>query len=79
MTINDQERSRLNNRIRIIDKSLARDLKHHRNRVSKQGAVERRGVPMVFVPRGDSGFFEGADVVELCHKFLDEHQVPANP
>lgn len=75
----DAERARLNRRIRVLDKDLARDLKHYRNRISKQGAVDRRGASMTFVPRGDSGFMEASDVIPLCHEFLDEHGIPADP
>ena len=75
----DHERDRLNRRIRILPKELARQLKHYRNRISTRKAVESRGGHYVFVPKGNSGFVEGADVVSLCHSYLDQHNVPENP
>lgn len=74
-----RERDRLNRRIRILPKELARQLKHYRNRISTPGAIKRREVAYVYVPKGNSGFFEGADVVALCHSFLDNHQIPQDP
>ena len=73
------ERDRLNRRIRILPKELARQLKHYRNRISRHAAVEQRGSAFVFVPKGSSGFMEGADVVSLCHQFLDQRQIPTHP
>ena len=79
MNTTSSERDRLNRRIRGLSKEVARDLKHFRNRISKQGAAERRGVAMQFVPRGDSGFFEPTDVIPLCHAFLDERGIVVDP
>ncbi len=77
--IRDVERDRLNRRIRILDKETARELKRYRNRISKHASVERRNQSFVFVPRGQSGFLEGADVVSLCHILLDVQGVPEDP
>lgn len=70
-----QERARLNQRIRILPKTVARELKAYRQKISSIGAVNRRGASMVFVPRGNSGFMEGADVIPLCHQFLDARNI----
>lgn len=71
----DQERNRLNQRIRVLSKDDARALKRYRQHISSPSSIRRRAVAMVFVPRNTSGFFEGSDVIELCHKFLDERNV----
>lgn len=79
MLARDTERARLNRRIRILPKDVARELKYYRQRISSKTAIEERDVAMTFVPKGTSGFFEGADVVELCHKFLDDRGIEINP
>lgn len=76
MLPNSEERQRFNRRLRLLDKSLSSELKGYRQRISKPAAVEKRGVGTIFVPSGTSGFLEGADVIQLCHQFLDEHGVP---
>lgn len=76
---NNEERDRLNRRIRVLPKSLARELKSYRQRISSPTAIDRRGAARIFVPKGDSGFFEGEDVIALCHAFLDEREVENNP
>ena len=78
MNTTSSERDRLNRRIRGLSKEVARDRKHFRNRISRQGAAARRGVSMQFVPRGDSGFFEPSDVISLCHEFLDKQGIAAD-
>lgn len=78
-TLLDRERDRLNRRIRILDKDTARGLKHYRNRISKHSAVMARNRGFVFVPRGQSGFMEGVDVIALCHVYLDERHIPEDP
>lgn len=76
MSFHDRERARLNRRIRILPKPIARDLKNYRQHISSPTSVRKRDVAMVFVPKDNrTGFFEAADVIELCHKFLDERQV----
>lgn len=76
---NDEERDRLNRRIRVLPKSLSRELKSYRQRISSPAAIDRRGAARIFVPKGDSGFFEGEDVISLCHAFLDERNIPYDP
>lgn len=79
-TARSDERNRLNRRIRILPKELAVDLKYYRKNISSMGAVQRRHAAVVFIPReGQSGFLEAEDVVPLCHKFLDQFQVPVDP
>lgn len=74
-----EERQRLNRRIRILPKEVARELRYYRDRISKHSAVEARGVARIYVPAGRTGYLEGEDVVPLCHAFLDERGIEGNP
>lgn len=76
---NASERARLNRRIRILPKPLSRELKRYRHKINAGTAIDARGVGRVFIPKGDSGFFEGEDVISLCHAFLDQAGVEADP
>ncbi|QVD49253.1 hypothetical protein LUCX_183 [Xanthomonas phage vB_XciM_LucasX] len=69
----EAERARLNRRIRILPKDVARALRNYRNHVTKAGKTP--DIAMTFVPRGNAGFFEPADVVQRCHAFLDQHNI----
>lgn len=73
------ERDRLNRRIRELPKEKARLLKNYRQHISAEQNVRKRRVAMTFVPRQNKpGFFEAADVIPLCHEFLDKLAVPAD-
>ncbi|WJJ54992.1 hypothetical protein [Xanthomonas phage RTH11] len=73
------ERERLNRRIRTLPKDKKRSLKSYRQYLTAEHNVRKRKVPMAFVPRTNKpGFFEAVDVIPLCHKFLDDLDVPAD-
>lgn len=65
------ERERLNRRLSRLTKEQARELRRYRHAISRTHAVESRGKGMVLVKGKHGDFFEGADVVTLCHAFID--------
>lgn len=78
------ERARLNERIRSIsDGELRKKLRNYRIDINKRENILKRGAQAVMVaPKQSGGYAKGNrgyrahDELELCHKFLDDHNVP---
>ena len=72
------ERERLKRRLSLLSKDLSKKLRKYRHDISKPSAVERRGVEIVVVYSNKGNSVEAADILGLCHEFLDQHHIPAD-
>lgn len=78
MSNHTAERERLKRRLGLLSKDLSKKLRKYRDNISKPSAVDSRGVEMIVVYSNKGNCVEAADVVGLCHGFLDEHNVPSD-